>query len=54
MRHTRDCISGKLVVRMIDTGIRTGDFFEIPPGRDAYVEGADRVELILFSPPEDH
>jgi hypothetical protein len=56
MRHTGYCISGKLVVRMIDTGIEThigtGDFFEIPPRHDAYVEGADRVELILFSPPE--
>ena len=43
-------------LRMIDTGIETristGDFFEIPPGHDAYVEGADRVELILFAPPE--
>jgi hypothetical protein len=56
MRHTGYCISGKLVVRMIDTGhetrIGTGDFFEIPPGHDAYVEGNERVELILFAPPE--
>ncbi len=56
MRHTGYCISGKLVVRMIDTKvetrIRTGDFFEIPPGHDAYVDGDDRVELILFAPPE--
>ena len=56
MRHTGYCVSGRLVVRMIDTGnetrIGTGDFFEIPPGHDAYVEGADRVELILFAPPE--
>lgn len=41
---------------MIDTGIEThittGDFFEIPAGHDAHVEGADRVELILFAPPE--
>ncbi|MEC5292943.1 hypothetical protein VSX64_21885 [Aurantimonas sp. C2-6-R+9] len=41
---------------MIDTGVETristGDFFGIPPGHDAYVEGADRVELILFAPPE--
>lgn len=55
MRHKGYCISGKLVVRMIDTGIETrigaGDFFEIPPGHDAYVEGAERVELILFEPP---
>lgn len=56
MRHKGYCISGKLVVRMIDTGVEThirpGDFFEIPPGHDAYVEGGDRVELILFEPPE--
>lgn len=56
MRHTGYCISGKLVVRMVDTGtkthISTGDFFEIPPGHDAYVDGAERVELILFAPPE--
>lgn len=56
MRHAGYCISGRLVVRMIDTGIETristGDFFEIPPGHDAYVEGAARVELILFAPLE--
>ena len=56
MHHTGYCISGKLVVRMIDTGmetrIRTGDFFQIPPGHDAYVDGPERVELILFAPPE--
>ncbi len=56
MRHTGYCISGKLAVRMVDTGIETrigqGDFFEIPPGHDAYVDGPDRVELILFAPPE--
>jgi hypothetical protein len=56
MRHTGYCISGELVVRMVDTGtesrITTGDFFEIPPGHDAYVNGDERVELILFAPPE--
>lgn len=56
MRHTGYCLSGRLVVRMIDTGIETyistGDFFAIPPGHDAYVEGVHRVELIMFSPPE--
>jgi hypothetical protein len=56
MRHSGYCIAGRLVVRMIDTSVETristGDFFEIPPGHDAYVEGADRVELILFAPPE--
>ncbi|MBZ0122292.1 MAG: cupin domain-containing protein [Roseovarius sp.] len=56
MRHTGYCISGRLVVRMVDTGVETpitkGDFFEIPPGHDAYVDGPERVELILFEPPE--
>ncbi len=56
MRHTGYCIAGKLVVRMIETGIETriatGDVFESPPGHDAYVDGQDRVELILFAPPE--
>ena len=56
MRHTGYCIAGKLVVRMIETNaetrIATGDFFEIPPGHDAYVDGPARVELILFAPPE--
>lgn len=56
MRHTGYCMSGTLVVRMLDTGAETrigkGDFFEIPPGHDAYVDGADRVELILFAAPE--
>jgi hypothetical protein len=56
MRHTGYCMAGKLVVRMVDTNTATsitaGDFFEIPPGHDAYVEGTDRVELILFAPPE--
>jgi hypothetical protein len=56
MRHTGYCISGQLVVRMVDTGQETriarGDFFEIPPGHDAYVAGSERVEAILFAPPE--
>jgi len=56
MRHIGYCLSGRLVVRMIETGAETrigaGDYFEIPPGHDAYVEGADRVEMILFAPPE--
>lgn len=58
MHHTGYCLSGTLVVRMLDTGTSTtispGDFFEIPPGHDAYVEGNNRVELILFVPPEHH
>lgn len=56
MHHTGYCISGELVVRMADTGAETriakGDFFDIPPGHDGYVDGAERVELILFAPPE--
>lgn len=56
MRHTGYCLSGTLVVRMVETGVeiqlRAGDFFEIPPGHDGYVLGDDRVELILFAPPE--
>ena len=56
MHHTGYCISGTLIVRMLATGTSTrigpGDFFEIPAGHDALVEGEDRVELILFAPPE--
>jgi hypothetical protein len=56
MRHTGYCIGGKLVVRMVETGIETrialGDFFEIPPGHDAYVDGDVRAELILFAAPD--
>ncbi len=56
MRHVGYCIAGKLVVRMVETGDETpiarGDFFDIPPGHDAYVDGAERVELILFEPPQ--
>ena len=36
----------------VETRIGAGDFFEIPPGHDAYVDGPERVELILFAPPE--
>jgi mannose-6-phosphate isomerase-like protein (cupin superfamily) len=56
MRHTGYCIAGRLVVRMVETNEKTnigpGDFFEIPSGHDAYVEGNERVELVLFAPPE--
>lgn len=56
MRHTGYCLAGSLVVRMVDTGVETrigvGDFFEIPAGHDAYVDGPERVELVLFAPPE--
>jgi hypothetical protein len=52
--HFGYSLSGELVVRMIDTGAETritaGDFFDIPPGHDAYVAGNERVELILFAP----
>jgi len=58
MHHTGYCLSGKLVVRMVESGeetaITTGDFFEIPPGHDAYVEGDERVEMILFEAPGAH
>jgi hypothetical protein len=56
MHHTGYCISGELAVRMVEadaeTRITAGDFFEIPPGHDGYVVGSERVELILFAPPE--
>jgi len=56
MHHTGYCIAGNLVVHMLDSGestrIAAGDFFKIPPGHDAHVEGGDRVELILFAPPD--
>lgn len=56
MHHTGYCIAGTLVVRMLDTGASTsiapGDFFEIPPGHHAHVDGDTRVELILFASPE--
>ena len=56
MHHRGYSMGGELVVRMtesgIETRIRAGDLFEIPPGHDAYVEGNERVELILFAAPE--
>lgn len=56
MRHTGYCISGRLVVRMVESGVETkigpGDVFDIPSGHDGYVEGSERVELVLFAPPE--
>ena len=56
MSHTGYCISGNLVVRMVDTDTETrispGDFFEIPAGHDGFVDGPERVELILFAPAE--
>ena len=56
MRHTGYSIGGTLVVRMLDTMAETritaGDFFDIPAGHDGYVDGSERVELILFVPPE--
>lgn len=55
MHHKGYCINGTLVVRMVDanaeTRIRAGDFFDIPPGHDGYVEGNEPVELILFEAP---
>jgi hypothetical protein len=56
LRHVGYSIGGDLVVRMVESGvethIRSGDFFDIPPGHDAYVDGAERAELILFAAPE--
>jgi hypothetical protein len=56
MHHTGHSLSGTLVVRMVESGEETtitpGDFFEIPPGHDAYVKGDDRLELILFAAPK--
>jgi hypothetical protein len=53
MHHTGYCIGGNLVVRMVDDGKETriggGDFFVIPAGHDAYVDGDQAVELILFA-----
>lgn len=44
-----------MVETSVETRITRGDFFEIPPGHDAYVDGEERVELILFAPPgHDH
>jgi len=41
---------------MVDTNVETritkGDFFEIPAGHDGYVDGNERVELILFVAPD--
>jgi len=56
MRHIGYCVRGTLAVQMIESGrethIRAGDFFDIPPRHHAHVDGAERVELILFAPPE--
>ena len=56
MHHTGYCVSGRLVVRMVDTGSEThiskGDFFDIPTGHDGYVDGSERVELVLFAAPD--
>lgn len=54
--HTGYCLAGEIVIRMVATSeekiIRRGDFFEIPPGHDAYVPGQEACELILFAAPE--
>ena len=56
MRHTGYCIAGRLVVRMVETNVETnigpGDFFEIPPVTMPSSKGTERVELVLFAPPE--
>lgn len=55
MQSRSDVLRTPMRVRMVQTdkvtAITPGDFFEIPPGHDAYVEGSDRVELILFGAP---
>lgn len=54
MTHIGYCITGDLVVRMVEDGsethIKAGDFFEIPAGHDAYVAGNEPCECILFAP----
>jgi hypothetical protein len=56
MHHIGYCIAGEIVVRMSDSGdekhIRPGDFFDIPAGHDAHVDGPEACELILFAAPE--
>jgi quercetin dioxygenase-like cupin family protein len=56
MEHIGYCLGGNLVVRLLASGeerrLRTGDFFRIPPGHDARVEGNVRCELVLFAMPE--
>lgn len=56
MRHVGYCMAGQLAVRMNDSGvtthIRAGDFFDIPAGHDAHVQGDTRVEVVLFAAPE--
>src|SRR3546814_6610262 len=51
MRHTGYCISGKLVVRMVETGVETqigiGDFFEIPPGHDRSEEHTSELQSLM-------
>ncbi len=56
MHHRGYCVRGTLVVRMADSGsesrITAGDYFDIPAGHDGYVDGQERVELILFEAAE--
>lgn len=55
MPHTGYCLSGEIVVKMVDsdqeTRIRKGDLFHIPEGHDAYVPGNEACEMILFQAP---
>jgi hypothetical protein len=50
--HVGYCIAGELAIRLVDTAeetvIRAGDFFEIPPGHDAYVLGLEPCVMIFF------
>lgn len=55
MHHTGYCMSGKLVARMVEAGLEsriTARDLQKPRRHDAYVDGAERVGLILFAPPE--
>lgn len=56
MHHTGYCMAGTLVVEMVESGQETvitpGDFFEIPAGHHAHVQGGEKVELVLFAAPE--
>lgn len=56
MKHVGYCLAGRLVVRMVASGeerrIGPGDFFEVPPGHDAHVDGDQTCELIMFAAPE--
>ena len=51
MHHTGYCLSGR---GGGEEHTAKGDFFEIPPGHDAYVDGDERVEMIRVEAPGAH